>query len=226
MMPGAKTTIVIGLLAGAAYWLAVRPAMLRWGATDAEAAATLPGDDLVPDPTLMSTRAITIDAPVEAVWPWLVQIGQGRAGFYSYTWLENIFTAQMKNADRVVREWQQLAVGDHVHLHPKVALPVLEVEAGRHIVLKDDWSFVLRPIDDHTTRFIVRGRGVYTLPDITNPILRFIYWRLIFEPAHFIMERGMLLGLKKRAERAYRSAAAQEGLAAQREPVPALEADR
>jgi hypothetical protein len=151
---------------------------------------------------------VTIEAPAEAVWPWLVQMGQHRAGFYSYSWFENLFFTHMRNADRVVPEWQRLEVGERVWLHPKVSLRVAAVEPGRHIVLEDDWAFVLRPVDERTCRLIVRGRSGYTVPNLRLPLLNFVYWRLIYEPLHFVMERGMMLGLKQRAERAYREAAA------------------
>src|SRR5262245_61191325 len=88
----------------AAYVFLVRPWHLRWGATAEEVTETLPGDDLVADPKTQATHAVTIDAPPEAVWPWLVQIGQDRAGFYSYTWLEDLFGCRMRNTYRVVPE--------------------------------------------------------------------------------------------------------------------------
>ncbi|MEX2245071.1 MAG: hypothetical protein WEC75_00110 [Dehalococcoidia bacterium] len=171
------------------------------GASDEEVREPLPGDEYVSEPQVTSTRAVTIDAPVSEVWPWLVQIGQNRAGFYSYAWLENILGTHMTNAGRIVPEWQQLAAGDKVWLHPRVALTVLEVERERSIVLAEDWAFVLRPIGPDRTRFIVRGRGRFTFPDLKLPPLNFIYWRLLFEPGHFIMEQGMMRGIKRRAER-------------------------
>jgi hypothetical protein len=130
-----------------------------------------------------------------------VQLGQHRAGFYSYTWLENLAGAKMRNAGRIVPEWQHIEVGDHVWLHPSVSLRVAAVEPGKWLVLEDDWAFMLRPIDESTTRLIVRSRGEFTMPDFHNVLLNFIYWRLVFEPAHFLMERKMMLGIKERAER-------------------------
>jgi hypothetical protein len=192
---GAGFAAVAGL-----YAVVIRPWHLRWGATDDEASMTLPGDEFVPEPDLDATHAITINAPVAAVWPWLVQIGQNRGGFYSYEWLENLVGCQMKNADRVIPEFQDLKVGDEIWLHPKAPpLKVLSVEKERHIVLEKCWTFVLREIDDHTT-LIIRGRGNFAQPDLGNPLLNFIYWRLIFEPAHFIMERRMMMNLKEFVE--------------------------
>lgn len=194
-----------------AYSKLVRPWHLRWGATDEELADSYPGDELVPKPQVASTRALTIKAPVEDVWPWLVQIGQGRGGFYSYMWFENLLLTRMKNADRVLPEFQHLEVGDEVRTHPKVALKVRLVEPGRSLVIGDTWGFYLQPLDAHTTRFIIRGRGMMEKPNL-GPIGNFVYWRLIFEPLHFVMERGMMRGLKRRAERPVEATA--------REPVP------
>jgi hypothetical protein len=189
-----------GAAALATYALLIRPWHLRWGATDEEVNMPLPGDELVANPKLNSTHAITIYAPAAAVWQWLVQIGQDRGGFYSYTWLENLVGCDMKNASRIVPEWQELRVGDEVRLHPKAPpLRVLAIEPNIAIVLEKCWTFFLRSIDTKTTRLIVRGRGEFN-PDLKNSFLTLILWRGIFEPAHFIMERKMLFGIKERAE--------------------------
>ncbi len=192
--------ILAGGAAVAAYALVVRPWHLRWGATDEEVKMPFPGDEFVEQPKLNATHAITINAPAAKVWPWLVQIGQHRGGFYSYTWLENLVGCQMHNADRIVPEWQELKAGDEVWLHPKAPpLRVWAIDPGRAIVLEKFWTFFLRPIDEQRTRLIVRGRGDFN-PDLRNALLNFLYWRVIFEPAHFIMERKMLLGIKNRVE--------------------------
>lgn len=193
-------TALGGVAALAAYALFVRPWHLKWGATKEELKMSLPGDGLVENPKLNATHALTIKAPVTDVWPWLVQVGQNRGGFYSYTWLENLVGCEMRNADQIVPEWQELEVGDAVWLHPKAPpLKVLAIEPGRAIVLENSWTFFLRPIDERTTRLIIRGRGEFN-PDLKNALLNFILWRGIFEPAHFIMERKMMLGIKQRAE--------------------------
>ena len=184
----------------AAYAFLVRPWHLRWGATDEEVNMPLPGDEFVENPKLNATHAITIHASAADVWPWLIQMGQNRGGFYSYAWLENLVGCDMRNADRIVPEWQDLRIGDQVWLHPKAPpLRVLAIEPERAIVLEKCWTFVLRPIDENTTRLIIRGRGEFN-PDLKNGVLNFFLWRGVFEPAHFIMERKMLLGLKERAE--------------------------
>jgi hypothetical protein len=120
----------------AAYLLVVRPWQLRWGATDQECGASLAGDDLIPTPDLMATRAITVHAPAAQVWPWIAQLGQGRGGFYSYDALENLVGCDIHSANRVVPEWQGVKVGDQVKLHPEVGLGVAVVEPGRALVLR------------------------------------------------------------------------------------------
>ena len=185
----------------AAYAFFIRPWHLRWGATDEEVNTPLPGDEFVPNPQVDATHAITIKAPAAEIWKWLVQMGQNRGGFYSYTWLENLVGCRMRNADRIVPEWQNLRVGDEVWLHPKAPpLKVLEIVPDHSIVLEKVWSFHLLPIDEQTTRLLIRGRGEYNNPNFHNVFLNFLYWRLIFEPAHFIMERKMMLGIKQRVE--------------------------
>jgi hypothetical protein len=204
-----KSILTIGAAATAGalgYWYGVRPWHLKWGASPEEVARPLPGDELVPEPDILATHAVSIAAPAAEIWPWLVQMGQGRGGFYSYTWLENLVGCRMRNADRIRPDLQHLAVGDRVYLHPKAPpLTVRIVEPGRALVLSDTWGFFLEPVDGRTTRLLVRGRG--RTDGQWGPrrgLLRFLYWRLIFEPAHFIMERKMLLGIKRRAEEHYR----------------------
>lgn len=186
----------------AAYVLAVRPWHLRWGATEEEVRRPLPGDELVSRPNVEATHAVTIEAPVGEVWPWLAQIGQDRGGFYSYTWLENLAGCRMRNAECVMPEFQQLRAGDAVRLHPCVPpLPVLICEPPRALVLGSNtgrpgtWGFYLKEVDEDTTRLVVRGRGDWDLG-----LTGWLGARVLFEPAHFIMERKMLLGIKSRAE--------------------------
>jgi len=176
------------------YALVIRPWYLRWGATEEEVRKALPGDELMPDPVIESTRAITIHAPVEEVWPWLAQIGQDRGGFYSYEWLENLAGCKMRNAERIYPEWQHREIGETVRLHPAVGLKVTVFEPGRAIVLEGWGPFVVEPIDEKSTRVILRSRvprGWVAL-----------YYLLTVEIPHFIMERRMLKGIKERAERA------------------------
>lgn len=204
-----------GIAAMAGYFYAVRPWHLRWGATDEELAKSLPGDEVKRHAGVQVTHAITIDAPPEHVWKWLVQIGQDRGGFYSYDWLENFFDLQVHNTDEIKPEWQQLKVGDWVRsahrewlggkFDDKAGWFVVGLEQNRSLVLRDEiekgsWAFVLKPIGEKQTRLIVRARG-----DAAVSVQRAFINYALFEPAHFIMERKMLLTLKEKAERAYRS---------------------
>lgn len=206
--PAVSLTLVVGALA-VAYHTLVRPWHRRWGATDAEVAKPLPGDDLEPDATDQVTHAVEIDAGPEDVWPWLVQLGQGRGGFYSYDWLERLVGADVHNVDWIVPEHQLLEEGDVVRLAPEAypiqtpeSAPVVErLEPGRALVLRPPvesptwtWAFVLEPIDDGTTRLLVRQRS--SPSSLLDRLLGSVFW----EPAHFVMERKMLLGIKRRAE--------------------------
>ena len=186
---------ILGAVLPWAYALVVRPWHLRWGATDEEVGKPLPGDELVPNPAIESTRAITVNASVEEVWPWLAQIGQDRGGFYSYEWLENLAGCRMRNADRIHPEWQHREVGERVFLHPAFGLKVASFEPGRAIVLEGWGPFVVEPIDEKSTRVIIRSR----VPRRLDVLL---YYLLTFEIPHFVMERRMLLGIKECAERA------------------------
>jgi hypothetical protein len=211
---------LVGLAAAAAaagYVLAVRPRLLRWGATAQEAAGPLPGDELVGRPRMQSTRAVTIAAPAEEVWPWLLQLGAGRGGMYSYDALENAAHLGMRSADRVLPDFQHLGVGDLIPLSPDVGIPVRRLEAGSVLGLGGTmdprtgkispsggvpavprlelgWTFVLRRVDARTTRLLSRTRYDFSPPALGLAL------RTLLEPAQFLMERRMLLGLKSRAE--------------------------
>ena len=211
---------VLGAISALTYYtLAVRPWLLRWGATAEEASTPLPGDNLVPTAAYTTTRAITIRASAESIWPWLVQLGQGRAGFYTYDRLEQIVGAAIRSVDRVVPEFQQLAVGDTVLLSPVGGPKVAVLDTGCALVLYQTmdlrtarsippvpathwamdwtWTFALRPLPDGATRLLVRTRADYRPHAVLAPGVR-----LLLEPIHFVMERGMLMGIKRRAEHA------------------------
>jgi len=152
----------------------------------------LPGDELVPDPGYQHTRAVTVRASAEQVWPWLAQIGQDRGGFYSYAWLENLAGCRLRNADRVHPEWQRREVGERVMLHPAIGLPLAHFEPD-HALVPEGWgSFVLEPIDAQRTRLISRSRVPRGWTAIS--------YALLLEIPHFVMQRKMLLGIKERAE--------------------------
>lgn len=186
---------LLGTALAAGYVALFRPWFLRWGATRAEIEAVMPGDELVPDPAVCATRAVTVEAPVEAVWPWVAQLGQDRAGFYSYAWLENLAGCQMPSADRIHPEWQTRAVGETVKLHPLAGLKVAVFEPNRAFILEQTWGFVLEPLGPDRCRLIARSRSG------RGP--RAIYDALLVELPHFIMERRMLLTIKALAERAW-----------------------
>jgi hypothetical protein len=187
------------LLAGAVALVPVaRTWGLQWGATEDELDAPLAGDDVVRTPGLVATRAITVDAPAEAVWPWLVQLGQGRGGFYSYDWIENLVGLKIHSAERVEDRWQDLDVGDEIHLTATAALVVTVLDAPRAMVLvapdaSFTWAFTLHPGRDRTTRLVVRER--YARPRGWGAPLN-----ELVGAASTVMSRRMLLGIRDRAE--------------------------
>lgn len=182
--------------------------LARWGATDDEVLVALPGDEFLADPDVTTTRAVTVQTSPARVWPWIAQIGQGRAGFYTYEALENLVGCDIRNAEQIVAHWQAIEVGDQVRLHPEIALVVASVEPGRSLVLRGGvpigstpspyeftWAFVIRDAPDGTARLLVRERYRYSRP-----------WAvLIVQPVQlvsFVMSRRMLHGIRDRAERA------------------------
>jgi hypothetical protein len=181
---------------------ALMPGMDRWGATDDEIAASFPGDELIPSPRYVYNRSVTVHAAPEQIYPWLVQMGAEKGGMYSYEWFEtNILRCELINADSIHPEWQGLKVGDKVKMCPgdwgPPAYEVALLETDRAVVLghqengrwSDIWQFILVPRADGTTRLIARGREIKagTIWDVMRP-------------GQFVMERGMLLGIKERAE--------------------------
>lgn len=177
------------------------PWMDRWGATDEEIAATYPGDELLTEPASFVNRAITINASPEEIYPWIVQLDATRGGWYSYTWIEGLMRCRQVNADRVHPEWQDLQVGDEVKMCPNEPAPppyiVAQIHPNQAIVLGhqelgkwvDLYQFVIVPQADGTSRLILRTR--------TNAVGGL--WTAI-HPGVFVMERGLLLGVKARAE--------------------------
>ena len=191
-----------------AYHQKIRPRMNRWGATEEEARGSLPGDEFRPDPTFECTRAITIDAPPEEVWPWIAQLGDERAGFYSYDWVERLLLSghyvEGRSARRIHPELQDLCVGDEIAFASVNRVPVTALEPDHHLVIGTSYAFVLEPLEDERTRLLVRTRGKW-IQEVFHrvPVLRqvgAIIDYVIGEPLHFAMERKMLLGIAERAE--------------------------
>lgn len=204
VLVGTGWTLGVLGIAYLAIAVVMRPTSIRWGTTAVERAAALPGDEVFPvRANYRIDHAVTIRAPARAVWPWLVQLGQDRAGFYSYDWLERAFGADIHNAERIHPEWQARALGDTVFATQRsyfggLGWRINVLEPSQVIGLENWGTFVLQPIDSATTRLIVRTRG-----DAPPGVASFLFAALdvfVFEPAHFIMERGMLLGIRRRAE--------------------------
>lgn len=190
-----RMSAVAMLASAVAYEAKGKQWMRSWGSTKDEMDRSYLGDEHVPEPGVEITQAITIEAPVADVWPWLAQLGQDRGGFYSYEWLENLAGCRMTNADQIHLDWQKREIGEEVVLHPLNGLRVTVFEPGRALGLEGWGLFLLEPIDDERTRFIARGRipkGAATL-----------FYEGLFELPHFIMQRRMLLGIKTRAEALY-----------------------
>ncbi|AQZ70487.1 hypothetical protein BKM31_18700 [[Actinomadura] parvosata subsp. kistnae] len=179
------------------YGLIFQPWACRWGATDEEAIAAMPGDELVPDADV-TTRAVSIDAPPGRVWPWLVQIGWGRAGWYSYDWLDN---DGRPSADRIIPELQHLRVGDIVPILPGREPSVCHLEPETSLVVGDTQMgltgcYLLKPVGDNGARLISRWRQRKS-----HNVLA-LAWSLFGVPGQFLLERKMLKNIKARAERA------------------------
>jgi hypothetical protein len=193
----------------ALYCGRVKPWMYTWGARADEVTAVLPGDELVQPGVPQTTRAVTIDAPVDAVWPWLAQIGEGRGGFYSYSLLERAVGARIHNADAVHPEWQELRVGDTIWLARRYGETarqvVVAIKAREHLILVSPedfervrrgekasgaWAFHLRR-EAGWTRLLVRGSGGAV-------------GHAGFDIPHFVMEQKMMRGIRKRAEQTRR----------------------
>lgn len=183
---------------------------LRWGATDEEVAGDLPGDRLVPNPHFLATRAITIDAPPEEVWPWLLQVGYGRAGFYSYDLLDSL---GRPSARQVLPRWQHLRRGDLVA--PMTSAPtaetsfrIAELERPTTLVWSkrdSSWAWQLTALPDGRTRLVTRLRQRY------SPRLESLVTIPLLEFGDFPMMRRMLTGLKERCEASHRGTARPDG---------------
>ena len=181
---------------------------MSWGASPEEVRARMPGDELLARADLCATRATTIAATEDVVWPWIAQLGQGRGGFYSYDFIENLIGCDIHSADSIVPQWQNIAVGDQVNLAPQVALTVVRMDPARALVLRGGvpamagsappydftWAFVLCPASNGTTRLVIRERYSYAhrwVAAMVEPV----------ELVSFVMTRRMMHNIRERSER-------------------------
>ena len=218
ILRSALALVTILVVAGLVYHLGLRNWCLQWGTTTAEVHATLPGDVLFPDYTGEATHAITIHASPQQIWPWLMQIGQDRSGFYSYTFLENAFACDMPKVERLVPDWKPRAPGEtvwfcnpkHFNGQGRMIAAIVEPDRAFTMVSLNDWqslqtggrahegiwSFTLEPQADGQTRLIARVRST-TPPSLASRLAGRLFW----EPAHFVMEQRMLRTIRDLAER-------------------------
>lgn len=196
--------IALLLALSGAYWLVGRRWVLDWGATEMEARSSLPGDELIPNADGRTTRAITVDAPADKVWPWIAQMGPApRGGAYTYDWIENLFGLNMHSADEVLSEFQNPQLGDEIGYGPnKMRIEIVDRE--RALVWRSAdgnwvWAFALHEADG-STRLI--SRNSFRLNRVVDRL-----GMLPMEPGSLVMERKMLLGMKQRAERLARESA-------------------
>jgi hypothetical protein len=188
-------------LVAAAYSPFMRRRYLTWGATAEEVDTELPGDELLPEADLLSTRAITIVAPPSDVWPWLVQMGSGRGGAYTYDWIENLFGLDMHSTDEILPQLQNLAAGDLLPMgNDGPGMRVEICDARRTLVFRSDdgqWVWIFS-LSEHSggTRLVSRNR----ISESGASIGRRLAGRLIMEPGSLLMERKMLAGIRDRAE--------------------------
>ncbi|MEY9932635.1 hypothetical protein ABH926_007286 [Catenulispora sp. GP43] len=198
-----------GLLgfAAAAYPALWRDRCLNWGARDDEVSREMPGDKLLPEAPVVTTRAIGVAAPASAIWPWLVQMGPGRGGAYTYDWIENLLGLNMHSADEIVPGLQTLAAGDEIPLGDKLRMRVEVLEPEHAMVMRSDdgtwvWAFGLYPEAPSApgaglTRLVSRNR----IQDPRTGMVASALSMYLMEPGSLVMERKMLHGIKERAER-------------------------
>jgi len=213
------TALFFAVAFNAVYFSAIRPWHLRWGTTSSEQLAALPGDELFSGPQSAVTHAITINAKPEDVWPWIRQIGQDRSGFFSYTPLENLIGCEMPSVHRIEPRWKDRTVGEtvwfatpkHFSGQGKMIAAVVQPDHAFAMVSAADWqrlqtggqaqdviwSFTLEPLGASQTRLIARLRAAPPSNGRAQ-LVSSLFW----EPAHFVMERKMLLTIKSLSEHA------------------------
>ena len=180
------------------YLLLFRPRQLRWGATDEEIERHMSGDEIVATPSFNATRAVSVKAPPENIWPWLVQIGCKRAGWYSYDWIDNL---GIPSADCIIPELQEIRIGQLIPLSPngKIGFYVKDFRPNSWVLWTDientnTWYWGIYPSDPETTRLITRVRLQYRWLSPT------IIFSLLLDVGDIVMMRRCMLGIKRRAE--------------------------
>lgn len=191
-----KYTLIFYAIIALVYWIFIRPAHISWGATATEQQMKFPADELISHNRIVSTRAISIKAPKEKIWPWIAQTGQNRGGFNSYYWLENLFAAKMHNADSIVLQWQNPQPGDTVYYGEGEGYEMISFVKRNEYYALGGWTLYLDSMDANNTRLIVR----YPSMEVKQSRVMRVYYYSLFEPLHFIMESGMMMGIKRRAE--------------------------
>jgi hypothetical protein len=228
---GKGRLVSLGLAAAAAFAAYLRFGrrwVLTWGATQEEIDRELPGDQLLPGAWLQATRAVTVEAPPHAIWPWLVQMGpQPRAGAYTYDWVERLLGIDIENRGVILPEYQHLEPGQFMGLNDKgEGLRVVALEQEMYLLLQwepqqSTWLFALQPEAGGKTRLMSRNR----LPDVTTyripgpKVLSWLFMVLFMEPGSLVMERKMLLTIKGLSERLWREELRQAEAAAT-QPAP------
>jgi hypothetical protein len=201
--------VALWALGTAVYLIFLWPWMRTWGATEAEINAVLPGDEIVPQANIRATKGITVQAPPQAIYPWLLQIGVDRGGMYSYDWLENLFGLNVHTTDQIVPEYQDVQIGDFWRFTPQdyvlspgpglyvqqlieneAVLLCFGVEGKANEPCIDTWQFVLAPQADGSTRLLLRSNMAIE-QELPIKLTYFV---------QFIMERKMLLTLRELAE--------------------------
>jgi hypothetical protein len=191
-----KYTFIFYALIALVYWIFIRPVHISWGATAVEQQMKMPADELISPDRIVSTRAIDINAPKEKIWPWIAQTGQNRGGFNSYYWLENLFAAKMHNANSIVPQWQNPQPGDTVYYGEGEGYELISMIKRNEYYSLGGWTLYLDSINADNTRLIVR----YPSMEVRQSNFAKIYYYGLFEALHFIMESGMMMGIKQKAE--------------------------
>ncbi len=198
MQPYILVIVSIIIVLVIVYLTRIRPWQLRWGATDDEIKRSMPGDDIIDNPSFNATRAVTIKAPAENIYPWIVQMGVKRAGWYSYDLLDNL---GRPSAESILPEHQKIEVGDVIAMSPdgKQGMRVKDFNKNKWMLWWDNkgdssWIWGIYVDGEVNSRLVTRVRTKYRL---FSPAIAF---NLLIEFFDIIMMRKCMLGIKRRAE--------------------------